>query len=73
MDNIHCKFGGDSMKVGDLVKWEVGRNFSWLAIVVDDQIEEGKYGAAGMLVQWVTGNFIGEEEFIAVEDLEVIA
>jgi hypothetical protein len=60
------------MKVGDLVKWEVGRNFSWLAIVLDDQEEEDEYGTVVMLVQWVTGNFIGEETFLCVEDLEVI-
>jgi hypothetical protein len=60
------------MKIGDLVKWEVGRNFSWLAIVLDDQEEEDEYGTVVMLVQWVTGNFIGEETFLCVEDLEVI-
>ena len=60
------------MKIGDLVKWVWSRNASWLAIVLDDQ-EEDEYGTAVMLVQWVTGKYIGEEEFIAVEELEVIA
>jgi hypothetical protein len=60
------------MRIGDLVKWEVGRNSSWLAIVLDDQEEEDEYGTVVMLVQWVTGNFIGEETFLCVEDLELI-
>ena len=61
------------MKIGDLVKWVWSRNSSWLAIVLDDQEEEDEYGTVVMLVQWVTGKYIGEEQFIAVEELEAIA
>ena len=61
------------MKIGDLVKWVWSRNSSWLSIVLDDQEEEDEYGTVVMLVQWVTGKYIGEEQFIAVEELEAIA
>ena len=61
------------IKIGGLVKWVWSRNSSWFAIVLDDQEEEDEYGTVGILVLWVTGKYIGGEEFIPAEELEVIA
>ena len=60
------------LRTGDLVRWEVGKNLFWLAIVLDDQEEEDEYGTVVTLIQWVTGNFIGEETFLCTEDLRIV-
>ena len=58
------------MKIGDLVKWEIGINFSWIAIVVGET--QDVCGRSTTLVQWVTGNNIGDIDLVETEDLEVI-
>jgi uncharacterized protein (UPF0248 family) len=61
------------IKIGDLVKWEPDCTLSWLAIILNDREEEDDYGDFVMLIQWVTGTYIGQEDYIPVEELEVIA
>ena len=61
------------MKTGDLVKWEPDCSLSWIAIILNDREEEDEYGDFVMLIQWVTGTYIGQEDYIPVEDLEVVA
>ena len=58
------------MKIGDVVEyedWEV----KWLAIVIGDEADE--YGTTVVLVQWITGEYIGDRDYMRVDCLEVIA
>ena len=58
------------MKVGDLVKWPLGKDVFWLAIVMADPIDD--LGTPSTLVQWITGRYVGDTDYIYTEDLEVI-
>ena len=58
------------IKIGDLVEWDLGRK-KWLAIVIGKPFNNG--GTPTALVQWVTGRYAGQEDYIHAEDLEVIA
>ena len=58
------------MKVGDLVRWDLGEHLFWLAIVVGEPFDD--MGTPSTEVQWVTGKYIGERDYIFIEDLEVI-
>ena len=59
------------MKVGDLVKWALTDDLFWLAIIVGEPFSDN--GTPSTQVQWVTGRYIGERDYIYTEDLEVIA
>ena len=59
------------IKTGDLVKWVWSKNASWLAIVIGEPFGTG--GTSKALVQWVTGRYAGQEDYIHTEELEVIA
>lgn len=59
------------MKVGDLVKWPLTDDLFWLAIIVRESFNDN--GTPSAQVQWVTGRYIGERDYICTEDLEVIA
>ena len=59
------------MKVGDLVRWELIKWDYWLAIVVEEPYNDSDETL--ILIKWVTGRYIGEEDYIVVKDLEVIA
>ena len=58
------------IKIGDLVEWDLGRK-KWLAIVVSETIDD--WGTPTALVQWVTGRYASQTDYIHAEDLEVIA
>jgi hypothetical protein len=49
-----------------LIEWQY-----WLAIVVENPYSDSD--KALVLIKWLTGRYIGEEDYIAVKDLEVIA
>jgi hypothetical protein len=59
------------IKIGDLVRWELIEWQYWFAIVVEEPYSDSKETL--ILIKWVTGRYIGEEDYIAVKDLEVIA
>ena len=58
------------MKIGDVVEYDDGE-VKWLAIVTGDQYDE--YGTTVVLVQWLTGEYIGDRDYLRVDRLEVIA
>ena len=58
------------MKVGDLVRWELIEWDYWLAIVVEEPYNDSD--KALVVVKWLTGRYIGWEDFIVVKELEVI-
>ena len=58
------------MKVGDLVKWALTDDKFWLAIVVGEPFND--MGTPSTQVQWVTGRYIGQRDYIYTDDLEVI-
>ena len=60
------------IKIGDLVRWQLSGSNHWLAIVIIES-EEFEEGSPTTLVHWVTGRYIGQEDYIHTEDLEVIA
>ena len=61
------------IKIGDLVKWEPDCTLSWLAIVLDDPSKGNEYGTTAAHIQWVTGSYAGQEDYIHRGELEVIA
>ena len=58
------------MKIGDLVKWDLGET-QWLAIVIGEPFDD--MGTPSTEVQWLTGRYIGQTDYIYTDDLEVIA
>ena len=58
------------MKIGDVIEYDDGE-IKWLAIVIGDQYAE--YGTAIVLVQWITGEYIGDRDYMRVDRLETIA
>ena len=58
------------MKIGDVVEYDDGE-VKWLAIVIGDQYDE--YGTIVVLVQWLTGEYIGDRDYLRVDRLETIA
>ena len=69
MENIQRSRGGN-MRIGDLVKWALTDERFWLAIVVGETFND--HGVISTEVQWVTGKYIGQRDYIYTEDLEVI-
>jgi len=58
------------MKIGDLVKWALTDERFWLGIVVGEPV--WAIGTGKTEVQWVTGKYIGERDYIYTEDLEIV-
>lgn len=58
------------MKVGDVVEYDDG-DVKWLAIVIGDEADE--YGTTVVLIQWITGEYIGDRDYMRVDHLETIA
>ena len=58
------------MKVGDLVKWALTGDKFWLAIVVGEPFND--MGTPSTQVQWVTGRYIGQRDYIYTDDLEIV-
>ena len=58
------------MKTGDLVEYDDG-DVKWLAIAIGDQYDE--YDTTVVLVQWITGEYNGDRDYVRVDHLEVIA
>ena len=58
------------MKIGDVVEYDDG-DVKWLAIVIGDQYDE--YGTTVVLIQWITGEYIGDRDYLRVDRLETIA
>ena len=60
------------MRIGDLVEYvEEAPEFKWLAIVIGDEADE--YGTTVVLIQWITGEYIGDRDYMRVDHLETIA
>ena len=60
------------IKIGDLVKWMAFTDESfWLAIVIGEPFDH--FGVQSTKVQWVTGKYIGERDYIYTENLEIVA
>jgi len=60
------------MKIGDLVKWMTFTDERfWLAIVVGEPV--WAIGTGKTEVQWVTGKYVGERDYIYTEDLWEVA
>ena len=60
------------MRIGDLVKWMTFNDEKfWLAIVVGETFKDDANGFSTE-VQWVTGRYTGQRDYIYTEDLEVI-
>ena len=60
------------MKIGDVVEYvEETPEIKWLAIVIGDQYDE--YGTTVVLVEWITGEYIGDRDYMRVDRLETIA
>ena len=56
------------MRIGDLVKWMTFSDEKfWLAIVVGETFDD--MGTPSTEVQWVTGKYIGQRDYIYTEDL----
>ena len=58
------------MKIGDVVEYDDG-DVKWLAIVIGDQFDE--YGTTVVLAQWLTGEYIGDRDYLRIDRLETIA
>ena len=58
------------MRIGDLVKWALTDEMFWLAIVVGETFNDA--GTSSTEVQWVTGKYIGQRDYIYTEDLEIV-
>ena len=58
------------MKIGDVVEYDDGE-VKWLAIVIGERYDE--YGTTVVLVQWITGEYIGDRDYMRIDRLETIA
>ena len=58
------------MRIGDLVKWALTDERFWLAIVVGETFNDN--GILSTEVQWVTGKYVGQRDYIYTEDLEIV-
>ena len=58
------------MKIGDVVEYDDGE-VKWLAIVIGNVADE--YGTTVVLVRWITGEYIGDRDYLRVDRLETIA
>ena len=57
------------IEIGDVVEYDDGE-VKWLAIVISDRYDE--YGWTVVLVEWITGEYIGDRDYMRVDRLEVI-
>ena len=53
-----------------MIKWALTDDKFWLAIVVGEPFND--MGTPSTQVQWVTGRYIGQRDYIYTDDLEVI-
>ena len=58
------------MQIGDLVKWALTDEMFWLAIVVGESFND--MGTPSTEIQWVTGKYIGQRDYIYTDDLEIV-
>jgi hypothetical protein len=59
-------------EVGDLVSWRLSEREEWFAIVLENWTREFS-GEEVVLIQWITGRYVEQKDFVSMEDLTKVS